>query len=137
MKPKKQDDSLIRLNKVIADSGLCSRRNADMLIEQGQVKVNGKIVTEMGFKINPEQAKVLVNNEPLPFKKNVDIIFYKPKGVITTKQDDRGRKTIYDLLPEDLQKINPAGRLDRDTSGILILSSDGEFIQQITKNKTL
>lgn len=122
----------IRLNKIIADSGLCSRRKADEFIANGKVKVNGKTIKEMGMQFYAQSAVILVEGKPLPRNQKMDIIFYKPKGLLTSKKDEKGRRTIYDSLPEEFKHLDPAGRLDKDTSGLLILSSDGNFIQQIT-----
>ena len=91
----------MRLNKYIASSGLCSRRKADELIEQGLVSVNGKKVTELGFSVS-EKDKVFVNQKLIRPVKHVYYKFYKPAGYITTCDDEKGRKTIYDLLPENL-----------------------------------
>ena len=91
----------VRLNKYIASSGLCSRRKADELIEQGAVSVNGKPVTELGFLVQPKD-KVFVNKKLISPAKHQYYRFYKPAGYITTREDEQGRKTIYDLLPENM-----------------------------------
>lgn len=121
----------MRLNKYIASSGLCSRRKADELIEQGIVSVNGKKVTELGFAVG-EKDKVFINNEIIRPKKHQYYKFYKPSGYITTTDDEKGRKTIYDILPPELHKLNPVGRLDRDSTGLLILTNDGDLINELT-----
>lgn len=120
-----------RLNKYIASSGLCSRRKADELIEQGAVMVNGKKITELGYQVR-EKDKVFVNNKLIHPVKHQYYRFYKPAGYITTADDEKGRKTIYDLLPENLLGLKPVGRLDKDSSGLLILTNDGELIQELT-----
>lgn len=120
-----------RLNKYIASSGLTSRRKADELIESGAVKVNGKIVKELGFSVSSKD-KVTVYNEPLKIKKLEYYRFYKPAGYITTSSDEKGRKTIYDILPEHMQHLKPVGRLDKDSSGLLILTNDGDLINELT-----
>lgn len=120
-----------RLNKYIASSGLTSRRKADELIASGAVKVNGKIVKELGYSVSPKD-KVSVYNEPLRIKKLEYYRFYKPSGYITTSSDEKGRKTIYDILPEHMQHLKPVGRLDKDSSGLLILTNDGELINELT-----
>ena len=120
-----------RLNKYIASSGLCSRRKADEIIESGVVKVNGKTVTELGY-IVQEKDKVFVENKLLHPVKLQYYRFYKPAGYITTSDDENGRKTIYDLLPENLHHLNPVGRLDKDSTGLLILTNDGELANQLT-----
>lgn len=121
----------MRLNKYIASAGIASRRKADELIESGVVKVNGKIVRELGFILN-EKDKVFINNELVQPKKHQYYRFYKPSGYITTSDDEKNRKTIYDLLPENMKNLHPVGRLDRNSTGLLILTNDGELINQLT-----
>ena len=120
-----------RLNKYIASSGLCSRRKADELIESGVVMVNGKKVTELGFSVKPKD-KVFVNGKLIHPIKHEYYRFYKPAGYITTADDEKGRKTIYDLLPENLHKLKPVGRLDKDSTGLIILTNDGDLINELT-----
>ena len=120
-----------RLNKYIASSGLCSRRKADELIESGVVMVNGKKVTELGFSVKPKD-KVFVNGKLIHPVKHEYYRFYKPAGFITTADDEKGRKTIYDLLPENLHKLKPVGRLDKDSTGLIILTNDGDLINELT-----
>ncbi len=120
-----------RLNKYIASSGLCSRRKADELIEQGVVAVNGKTVTELGYLVQPKD-KVFVNKKLIHPVKHEYYRFYKPAGYITTCDDEKGRKTIYDLLPEKLAGLKPVGRLDKDSTGLLILTNDGDLINALT-----
>ena len=120
-----------RLNKYIASSGLCSRRKADELIESGVVMVNGKIVTELGYGVQPKD-KVFVNKKLIHPVKHEYYRFYKPAGYITTSDDEKGRKTIYDLLPERLHHLKPVGRLDRESTGLLILTNDGDLINDLT-----
>lgn len=121
----------IRLNKYIASSGLCSRRKADELIEQGVVIVNGKTISELGYLVQ-QKDKVFVNKKLIHPVKHEYYRFYKPAGYITTCDDERGRKTIYDLLPENLAGLKPVGRLDKDSTGLLILTNDGELINALT-----
>lgn len=121
----------VRLNKYIASSGLCSRRKADELIEQGAVKINGKTVTELGYLVQ-NKDKVFVNNKLIHPSKHEYYRFYKPAGYITTSDDEKGRKTIYDLLPENLMGLKPVGRLDKDSTGLLILTNDGDLINALT-----
>lgn len=123
--------SSTRLNKYIASSGLCSRRKADELIEQGAVNVNGKKVTELGFLVS-EKDKVFVNQKLIHPVKHEYYRFYKPAGYITTSDDEKGRKTIYDLLPESMYSLKPVGRLDKDSTGLLILTNDGDLINALT-----
>ncbi len=121
----------VRLNKYIASSGLCSRRKADELIEQGVVIVNGKIIKELGYLVQPKD-KVFVNQKLVRPAKHEYYRFYKPAGYITTCDDEKGRKTIYDLLPENMFGLKPVGRLDKDSTGLLILTNDGELINELT-----
>ena len=120
-----------RLNKYIASSGLCSRRKADELIETGRVLVNGKKITELGFLVQ-DKDKVFVDKKLIHPVKHEYYRFYKPAGYITTADDEKGRKTIYDILPENLQHLKPVGRLDKDSTGLLILTNDGDLINELT-----
>ena len=120
-----------RLNKYIASSGLCSRRKADELIESGVVNVNGKIINELGFQVGPKD-KVFVNKVLIHPKKLEYYKFYKPAGYITTSDDEKGRKTIYDIIPKELSELKPVGRLDKDSTGLLIMTNDGDLINQLT-----
>ena len=123
--------SQLRLNKYIASSGICSRRKADELIENGYVNVNGKTIKELGYLIS-EKDKVFVEGKLIHPLKHEYYKFYKPAGYITTADDEKGRKTIYDILPEELKKLKPAGRLDKDSTGLLILTNDGDLINELT-----
>ena len=120
-----------RLNKYIAASGICSRRKADELIESGVVYVNAQKVTELGYLVK-EKDKVFINNKLIRPVKHLYYKFFKPAGYITTNSDEKGRKTIYDILPENLRGLKPVGRLDKDSTGLLILTNDGELINSLT-----
>lgn len=120
-----------RLNKFIASSGICSRRKADELIEAGKVTVNSRIVTELGFQIGPKD-KVIIDGKLIKPLKNEYYRFYKPAGYITTSEDEKGRKTIYDVIPPELKKLKPVGRLDKDSTGLVIMTTDGELINEMT-----
>ena len=106
-----------RLNKYIASTGICSRRKADELIEAGKVSVNGKIITELGFYVR-EKDKVTVDGKIVRPQNLEYYRFYKPAGYITTSDDEKGRKTIYDIIPEELKHLKPVGRLDKDSTGL-------------------
>ena len=121
----------LRLNKYIASTGYCSRRKADELIEAGMVSVNGKKVTELGFSVTLSD-KVCIQNQLIKPQTLTYIRYYKPAGYITTMEDEKGRKTIYDILPEEVQNLKPVGRLDKDSTGLLILTNDGDFINELT-----
>ncbi len=122
---------MIRLNRFISQSGLCSRRKADLFIKEGRVKVNGKVVREPGIKIDPERDIVEVDGKLIkPQEKKVYIKIYKPRGYLTQLGKDKfGRKTLTDLLEEVgiKERVFPAGRLDLDSEGLLILTNDGDF----------
>lgn len=120
-----------RLNKYIASAGICSRRKADELIESGAVVVNDKKVTELGFLVG-DKDKVFINNKLIHPVKHQYYRFFKPAGYITTADDEKGRKTIYDLLPKELFGLKPVGRLDRESTGLLILTNDGDLINELT-----
>ncbi len=130
-KRKKDKEVFTRLNKFIASSGICSRRKADEYISSGVVKVNGKVVTELGYSVSSKD-KVTVNDKPVKKSNLVYIKYYKPAGYITTMSDEKGRKTIYDILPEEVRELKPVGRLDKDSTGLLIMTNDGDFINKMT-----
>lgn len=126
-KKEKEPVSEIRLNKYIANSGICSRREADSLIQNGDIKVNGKIVTELGIKIRPAD-KVQYKGKTLRREKFIYILLNKPKDFITTTDDPQNRKTVIDLVRNHIpERVFPVGRLDRNTTGLLILTNDGEL----------
>ncbi len=129
------DDELIRLNKYLAMCGVASRRKADELIQQGRVEVNGKVVTQLGLKINPQKDKVTVDGKLVkPEEKLVYIVINKPKDCITTVRDEKGRRTVLDLVKVK-QRIFPVGRLDRNTTGVLLLTNDGELAYRLMHPK--
>lgn len=121
----------MRINKYIAQSGITSRRKADELVLSGRVKVNGKVVTMLGFEIRTKD-KVTIDDKLIKADNFLYYKFYKPTGCITTKDDEKGRKTIYDYLPGELHILKPVGRLDKDSSGLLILTNDGDLIYELT-----
>ena len=121
------------LNKYIAHSGICSRRDAVELIKNGKVKVNGEVISEPGHKIVPTDAVIVNGKKIQPVKDLVYILLNKPKDYITTTDDERGRKTVLDLIHRATPiKVYPVGRLDRNTSGVLLLTNDGELTQKLT-----
>ncbi len=115
-----------RLQKVIAHAGFASRRKAEEMILEGKVKVNGKVVKELGIKVSSSD-QVEVEGVPVEKEQPVYFLFYKPRGVISSVKDEKGRKAVTDYFPEIKQRIYPVGRLDYDTSGVLLLTNDGEF----------
>ena len=122
----------MRLQKYLAHAGVASRRAAEELIVRGQVRVNGKVVRELGTSVE-ESDEVAVNGKivSLPTK-HTYIVLHKPLGVVTTMRDPQGRRTVSDLLPKGLPRIVPVGRLDYDTSGVLLLTNDGELAHVLT-----
>jgi 23S rRNA pseudouridine2605 synthase len=129
------NEHLVRLNKYLADSGICSRREADKLIESGVVKVNGKVVTQLGTKVGPAD-KVQYGGETLKREKLQYVLLNKPKGYITTSEDPYNRKTVMMLVERACrERIYPVGRLDRNTLGLLLFTNDGEMAKKLTHPK--
>ena len=127
--------SEIRLQKYIAEAGIASRRKAEELILQGKVQINGKVVTELGIKVNPDKDEVICNGNKIgKQEKKVYILLNKPIGYVTTTRDQFQRDTVLDLVKVK-ERILPVGRLDMYTSGALILTNDGEFIYRVTHPK--
>jgi 23S rRNA pseudouridine2605 synthase len=133
--PRSDESSGIRLNKYIANSGVCSRREADTYIEHGSVEVNGNLVTEMGYKVQADDVVRFDGTSITPEQKKY-ILLNKPKNYITTMDDDRGRKTVMDLVSNaSKERIYPVGRLDRNTTGLLLFTNDGELAKKLTHPK--
>lgn len=120
-----------RLQKAIAHAGVTSRRKAEELIINGRVKVNGKVVKELGTQVS-KQDQVEVDGVPIYQEEYGYYLFYKPRGVISAVSDDKGRKVVTDFFSHIKERIYPVGRLDYDTSGLLLLTNDGEFSQKLT-----
>lgn len=120
----------MRINKYIAHAGLCSRRKAEALIQQGLVTINGKVVTELSTTVKSGD-RVEVEGTPIYNEEKVYYLLNKPRGVISSVSDEKGRKTVIDLLPDIKERIYPVGRLDWDTSGLLILTNDGDFTDKM------
>ncbi len=133
--PKKVDVGGIRLNKFISNSGICSRREADTYIEHGSVTVNGNLITEMGYKVQPNDDVRFDGTSISPEKKKY-VLLNKPKNYITTMDDERGRKTVMELVSNAAkERIYPVGRLDRMTTGLLLFTNDGELAKKLTHPK--
>lgn len=115
-----------RLQKLIATSGYCSRRKAEDLIKQGKVYVNGEKITELGTKASFGD-EIIVEGNLLEYEEKEYYLFYKPRSVVCTTKDDKGRKTVLDYFDETTKRIYPIGRLDYDTTGLLLLTNDGDF----------
>ena len=125
-------DEPIRLNKFLANAGVCSRREADSFIETGVVSVNGQVVTELGTKVKRSDA-VLFHDQLVSIEKKVYILLNKPKDYVTTSDDPQNRKTVMDLVKGACrERIYPVGRLDRNTTGVLLLTNDGELASKLT-----
>ncbi|MFW2330801.1 MAG: pseudouridine synthase [Nitrospinota bacterium] len=136
-KDKMVDKNRVRLHKIIAKSGISSLREAERLILDGRVSVNDKFVTTVGSSADPINDKIKVDEKLVVVKNpHVYIKCYKPKGYITTRKDDRDRKTVIDLLPEKYKSLYPVGRLDFHSEGLLILSNDGDLTNKITSPKS-
>ena len=125
-----------RLQKFLAAAGIASRRNSEELIQQGRVKVNGRVVTALGTKIDPNKDKIHIDGKLLGNKEEpVYILLNKPKGYISTVKDTHGRKTVMDLIPKRIGRLYPVGRLDSQTTGLLLLTNDGEVTYKLTHPK--
>lgn len=123
----------MRLNRFVAQCGIASRREADTLIANGKIKVNGKIVTELGTRIIPKEDKVEYRGEVIQPNHFVYILFNKPKNLITTTSDPLGRKTVLDAIENATkERVYPVGRLDRNTTGLLLLTNDGQLAEKLT-----
>ena len=120
----------MRINKYLAAAGVASRRECDKLVSEGRVKINGA-VAKLGAEVSADD-EVTVNGVVATVKKNEYYILNKPKGYICSVSDEKGRKTVLDLMPQGVGRIYPVGRLDYDSEGLLILTTDGEFAQKLT-----
>ncbi len=130
-------DMLVRLNKFLAHSGVCSRREADRLIEEGLVKVNGRVEDELGLKIDPARDQIDVGSRGVRGgdDRPVYILLYKPAGRVVTVKDPFGRPTVMDLLPKLRARVYPVGRLDAESEGALLLTNDGDLAYRLTHPK--
>lgn len=123
---------MIRINKYIADAGVCSRREADQLISAGKIFLNGKVITELGTKVS-DQDTVTYNGKVLKAERLKYVLVNKPKNYITTVKDTHERKTVIDLIEGACkERLYPVGRLDRDTTGLLLLTNDGDLTKRLT-----
>ncbi|HKJ06386.1 MAG TPA: pseudouridine synthase [Flavobacteriaceae bacterium] len=134
-KNKPEASKGIRLNKYISNSGICSRREADVFISAGSATVNGKVITEMGYKVQ-ENDEVRFDGSLISPEAKRYVLLNKPKNYITTMDDDRGRRTVMDLVANaSKERIYPVGRLDRNTTGVLMFTNDGELAKKLTHPK--
>jgi 23S rRNA pseudouridine2605 synthase len=130
-----QENTIMRLNRYIANSGVCSRRDADEHIKNGLITVNGKTVTDLGTKVSYDDD-VRYRNKRLSAEKKVYILMNKPKDYVTTVEDPHAEKTVLDLLGEDFtERVYPVGRLDKATTGVLLLTNDGDLTGKLTHPK--
>ena len=123
---------MIRLQKLLADAGVASRRASERFILDGRITVNGQPVRLLGSKVDPERDQVQVDGKPIRVHKKLYIALHKPRGCVCSKQDEHGRPTVYDLLPKEWQIVNSVGRLDYASEGLLFLTNDGEFALRLT-----
>ncbi|MCL6273886.1 rRNA pseudouridine synthase [Muricauda sp. 2012CJ35-5] len=129
---KKSNPNEIRLNRYIANAGICSRREADTYIAAGNVSVNGKVITEMGYKVKPSD-EVRFDGRKLNPEKKEYILLNKPKNFITTTNDEKGRRTVMELVSSaSKNRLLPVGRLDRNTTGLLLFTNDGDLTKKLT-----
>jgi len=127
---------LERLQKFLAQAGVASRRKSEELILQGRVKVNGRVMQELGTKINPSADNIHIDGRLLERKEeHIYILLNKPKGYISTVKDNHGRKTVLELIPKNIGRLYPVGRLDSQTTGLLLLTNDGELTYKLTHPK--
>lgn len=118
-----------RLQKIISQAGIASRRAAEKMILEGRVRVDGKVVRELGTKVNPAAHTISVDGRPIKGEEqHVYLLLNKPKGYLSTAKDDRGRRTVLDLLPEVKERVYPVGRLDNNTEGLLLITNDGTLM---------
>jgi 23S rRNA pseudouridine2605 synthase len=126
------EQGLIRLQKLLAMSGVASRRKCEELMLEGEVEVDGEIVTRLGTKVDPKTAVIRVSGKRLPpISPNVYLVLNKPRGVVSTMSDPEGRKTLSDFVEDRPERLFHVGRLDTDTSGLILLTNDGEFAHRM------
>jgi len=128
----RKDVNMERLQKVMAHAGVASRRKSEEIIAEGRVKVNGVVVTEMGTKVDPAQDTIEVDGEEIEKETKTYLKLHKPRGYVTTVNDPQGRQTVMDLIHGIDKRIYPVGRLDLDSSGLLLLTNDGDLTHKIT-----
>jgi 23S rRNA pseudouridine2605 synthase len=133
-KPKSSLTGPVRLNRYIAQAGVCSRREADELIKQGKIKVNGTVVTDLGTKVIPRKDEVSYQGKKLKTQQYTYILLNKPKNTLCTTEDPQGRKTVMDIISKvTTERVYPVGRLGRNTTGLLILTNDGSLAEKLTQ----
>src|SRR5688572_30248544 len=131
-RPETDEDGLIRLQKLLAQSGVASRRKCEELMLDGLVEVDGEVVTRLGTKVDPRTAVIRVSGKRLPpASPNAYLVLNKPRGVVSTMSDPEGRKTLSDFVADRPERLFHVGRLDTDTSGLILLTNDGEFAHRM------
>jgi len=125
----------IRLQVALSRAGVASRRRSASIIEEGKVSVNGQVIRQRGYAVNTDKDKIKVGGREIRFKKKIYILLNKPKGFITSRHDPEGRKTVFDILPREFRELHTVGRLDKDTTGLLLLTNDGELTYRLTHPK--
>jgi len=127
-----EDDGLVRLQKLLAQSGVASRRKCEELMLGGEVEVDGEVVTRLGTKVDPRTAVIRVQGRRLPpASPHVYVVLNKPRGVVSTMSDPQGRRTLGDLVADRPERLFHVGRLDTDTEGLIVLTNDGDFAQRL------
>lgn len=128
-------ENKIRLQVALSHAGIASRRKAASIIEEGRVVVNDKVIRQRGCRVNLDKDKIVVDGKRIKFKRKIYILLNKPKGVITSRYDPERRKTVFDILPPEFRELHSVGRLDMDTTGLLLLTNDGELTYRLTHPK--
>ena len=129
---QRSNELSVRLQKFLAEAGVASRRACEPIIVAGRVAVNGEPVLELGTKVDPAADRVTLDGKPIRAKRKLYLALNKPRGCVCSRKDERGRPTIYDLLPREWQNVQSVGRLDYETEGLLFLANDGEFALRLT-----
>src|SRR5271154_2541456 len=125
----------LRLQRVLAHAGIASRRAAEVLITSGRVRVDGKVVTQLGTKVDPRASRVEVDGQKIVREDFVYVVLHKPRGVVSTMQDPAGRPSVRELLADVTGRVYPIGRLDFNTSGVLLATNDGDFAEGLLHPK--
>jgi 23S rRNA pseudouridine2605 synthase len=123
---------MVRLQKYLAEAGVASRRASEQIILAGRVRVNGAVVTELGAKVDPGRDHVSLDGKPLRARRKIYLALNKPRGVVCSRQDERGRPTLFELLPKEWGHLHSAGRLDFNSEGLIFLTNDGAFSLRLT-----
>jgi len=122
----------VRLQKILAEAGVASRRASETLIQAGRVRVNGVVVRQLGTKVDPAQDTVMVDGRPVRPRRKLYVALHKPTGCICSRRDEAGRPTVFDFLPAEWRNLYPVGRLDYNSEGLLFLTNDGDFALRLT-----